>query len=198
MTLQEGEVIEAAARLEFDATEDVVNVYQMQLTSGGPVADADVLNDVVEYLEIAYTLILTLLSVLTTFRDIRVSNVTQQTVLGIVPWDTLSAGDATADALAPGVAGLVSFGTTIPRVSPRKYLGVFTEAHINASGLLGGGWNTQAANYAAQMLGEVVVDGHGYTYGYLSPKTDNFEAAVTALFTNVPAYQRRRKQGRGS
>ena len=198
MTTQPSDIIEAAARLEFDAVDDVVNVFQVRLASPVAITDQETLDDIVDYLELAYTLLVGFLSVLTTFRDIRVRNVTQDTVLGLVPWNTLSAGSAVSDALPPGVAALVNFTTGVPRVTPRKYIGVSTEAQLVDPGVFSDSFVIALGQFAAQMIGLVPVNGRLYEYGFLSPKTSAFQASLAATVTSIPAYQRRRKQGRGS
>jgi hypothetical protein len=80
----------------------------------------------------------------------------------------------------------------------RKYFGVFTEADIDANGTWGTGLVAAMVVVAGFLLAPLVAANGAYEYGYLSPKTSNFEVPTGAVVTDIPAYQRRRRQGRGS
>lgn len=198
MTIQIGDVLEASARMEFDDVDDQVNVYQFVLGTPGPLSDEQGVEDILTLLEALYTLWLTTMTLLTVFRDIRVTNVTQSEVLGTFPWPTLTNGLAGADALPPGNCGLVNFNTAVARVTPRKYMGSMTAASIEPDGTLTAGVVANLADVGTFLL-TVYVGAHGdWLYGYESPKAGTFVFPVSATVTDISAYQRRRKQGRGS
>jgi hypothetical protein len=92
----------------------------------------------------------------------------------------------------------VSLKTTIPRVILRKFSFPLAEDNVLNGGLLSGTAVTTMVNYGAALLAPHVVDFRTYEYGYLSPKTLAWEKPLSALTTNIPAYQRRRRQGVGS
>lgn len=198
MAVQTGDVIEAVAGMEFNQAEDVMNVFQFQYLGIPALDEADVLDDIVEILETVYTTVVAILAVITVFKDIRATNITQSVILGTTNWPTLVDGSAVGDTTPPGVAGLVNFATDVPRVAPRKYIGVMTESNVAATGLFAVAATNALSAFGAALLGVLSPTTGTYRYGYLSPKTGVFESVVSAVVTNVPAYQRRRKQGRGS
>jgi len=198
MTTHQYDVIEAAARWEYNAVEDVVNVFQFQKTDAGDISDSNTIDDILDLVEAVYTLLLGIITTIQVARDIRISNVSQNYVLSTEPWPSITAGTGTGDPLPPGVAGLVNFRTTVAKVNPRKYFGALTEANNAATGLITVAGTTALSNAGALLLTSMLGTYASWEYGYLSPKTSNFEQVQSYSVTNVPAYQRRRKQGRGS
>lgn len=198
MTVQQNDIIEASARLEYSGNEDAVNVYQFQYEDAPPLEDGLVVDDVIEILEAIYFLMIAAISAATTFRDIRIRNVTQDLLMGTFGWPVLTTGENLDGELPYGVAAMISFPTDIPRVTMRKYFPKMTEGNLIANGTWDAPLQAMLAAVGASMLTPYVINLHTYQYGYLSPKTVAFEAPVAAVITDVPAYQRRRKPGRGS
>lgn len=198
MTVNQFDVIEAAARMELNGTDDVLNVFQFQKANSTPASDASVVADILQILEVIYNLILAAQSTLLLYRDVRITNVTQVTLLGTVAWPTLVAGTNVSDLVPPGAAGLINFNTIISRVSPRKYFGGFTTDALDFNGTWDDPLLTNLVSISALLLLRWALGTSTFDYGYLSPKTLSFELPVGATLTDVPAYQRRRKQGRGS
>lgn len=198
MPTQQGDVIEASARMEFNGAEDVVNVFQYQLDSAPPVTEADTATDIINILEALYGLIVPIQTLLLTYRDIRLRNVTQGIVLGTFPWASLVSGAHPGDPVPPGVAALVNFSTSIARVSPRKYFGILTEASVDSDAT----WDIPTLVLLLGVGASLSLPAVGafgtWSYGYLSPKSEAFETPVASTIPAFPAYQRRRKQGRGS
>lgn len=198
MTIAADDVVEASARLEFDAIDDVVNVYQFRLASGGPLTDDEGVDDILEILEVLYTIILGAISTIELFRDIRLFNVTQQILLGLHAWPSLINGGAIADALPPGCAAVVNFSTIVPKVTLRKYFGVFTTGAMGEDGLFTGLTVASVAEAATYLLAPIAATNGLWVYGYISPKILGWVSPNGATNNNIPGYQRRRKQGRGS
>jgi len=198
MATVQDDVVEVVARMEFDGVEDVVNVYQFRLDSVSSVDEADVVDDMLDIMEALYTILKAMLPVIQVFRDIRVRNVTQGLLYGVHAWPTLTVGTGTGGPLPPGVGGLVSFPTNVSRVTMRKYWGGTTQDYLDGSGLLIAAGVTILTNAAAELIALHVEANGDWVYGYTSPKTLSFKEPVGALVTDIIAYQRRRKQGRGS
>lgn len=198
MAVQPGDILEASPRLEFNSVDDQVNVFQFQNESVSPLTDTQGINDVIEVLEVLYTILVPLISILTVFRDIRVRNVTQSVVYGVFPWPTLTAGTQVQPAIPLACAGLLNFSTGIARVTPRKYFGSLTTTSIDSQGNLTAGTLALIASVGATLLTSMVATNASWNYGYFSPKTLGWQQAVSVVATNIPAYQRRRKPGRGA
>lgn len=184
--------------MEFLGIDDQVNVYQFVLGTPGPLSDEEGVADILSIMEQIYELWKVSMTLLTLFRDIRVTNKTQSEVLGTFPWPTLEAGTGVADAMPPGNCGLINFNTPISRVTPRKYLGSLTVSQVDADGSLEAATTARLSTVAALLLDVFVETGGDWLYGYQSPKTGTFVFPQSATVTDISAYQRRRKQGRGS
>lgn len=198
MTVDIGDVLEVAARMEFNGVEDQVNVYQFALGTPGPITDTEAVDDLIALMEAVYTIWKATMVAITAFRDLRVRNVTKDEVLGVFPWPTLTVGDSAADALPPGNAGLINFNTDVARVTPRKYMGSLNVNTVDNDGTLIALQVTKLVEVADLLLDVWVgVDGD-WLYGYLSPKAGTFVFPNSATVSDITAYQRRRKQGRGS
>lgn len=198
MTIQFRDVLEVSARSEFQGVEDIVNVYQFENQTSPSVPDEDGVDDLITFLETVYTIWRGFQTILVLFRDLRVRNVTQNVQLGVFPWPTLSAGASASNALPPGNAGLINFTTSVSRVTPRKYMGGITSASLESDGALESATVAGLVSISALLLAPIIEASSSWLYGYLSPKTASFEVPVSATITDISAYQRRRKQGRGS
>lgn len=197
MAIQQGDVLEISPRMEFNGVEDVVNTYQFRYTDATPITDTQGINDLIGLMEAIYTLFLSTMTIIQFFRDIRVSNKTQSTVYGVFPWPTLTIGGDASDPVPPGVCVLSNFSTGVARVTPRKFWGVMCEDNIESDGTWHAGIVAIAAAASALMMNSAPSTTYNWDYGYLSSKTASFEVATGATGTDIPAYQRRRKQGRG-
>lgn len=198
MATQQNDILEAACRAEINGSDDIINTFQFRYEDAAPLSEANTITDMVAVLELIYVIIEALQSSFVLYKDIRLTNKTQDILLGTVPWDTVDQGTAIGDAVPPGVASYISFSTTIPNVRPSKYFGGFTVANLDQDGT----WDTalvaEMVDVADLLLAPLGVQGREYRYGYLSPKTLAFEIPVSAVTNDVGAYQRRRKPGRGS
>ena len=198
MTTNQNDVIEVSARCEFNGTEDVINVFEWQLTTPGPLTDAATVNDLEAITEDFYTLFLAFQSDSLLYRDLRFRNKTQDTVLGTYPWPTLIDGLVDGTDLPPGNCGVLNFNTTVARVTPRKFLGGLTTISLDTDGSLEATTVAQMALLIEYLLLIQDEAGGDWRYGVLSEKTSQFEFPVSGTATDISGYQRRRKQGRGS
>lgn len=198
MTVVQNDVLEVSARSEFGGVEDVVNVFQFRYESLLPLPNPDAIDDILEIMEILYTIINVSLTILQLFRDIRIANRTQNTLLGTFSWPTLTVGGNPLSPTAPGVAFLTSFNTDVPRVGMRKYWGVMTEGDFDNDGTYAATLVATGVVLIATMLPPIIATNGTWQYGNDSGKTLQFEVPTGGLATDIPAYQRRRKQGRGS
>lgn len=198
MTVATGDVLEVVAKMEFDDTEDVLNIYQFQNAGGVINSDNDAIDDILDILEDIYTPYLGAQGELYTYRAVKIRNITQGTLLGEFPWPSLTAGTNVSDALPPGVALVLNLGTVVARVVLRKYFGGFAEGSNEVDGTWGSALVAFGVATIALLTTEFAETNSTWLYGTLSPKTLGFETPVGGIVTNIPGYQRRRKQGRGS
>jgi ABC-type glycerol-3-phosphate transport system permease component len=175
-----------------------MNIFQFQYQDNEELTNGETVTDILTIVESIYALLVAALTTLPVFRDIRIANKTQGTILGTFGWPTLIAGTNADQPVAPGVCFLTSWNTPIPRVGMRKYWGVMTEANTDADGTWSAGLVAVGVTVAALLSGPLQGPVGGYFFGYLSPKTLGFEVPAGAVVTDIPAYQRRRRQGRGS
>jgi hypothetical protein len=184
--------------MEFDGVEDVVNVFQLQHTTGVAVTDAQAVADIGQFMDDLYVILEGILTILMIAREIKIFNKTQLILLGAYPFPTFNGGLQVLPPTAPGVAILSNFATGIPRVTPRKYWGVMTETSMDTQGQ----WEVPTlaviATANSLLLAEYIGVNSNWQYGYFSPKIAGFAQPNSAIVTSIPAYQRRRKQGRGS
>lgn len=199
MTVNTGDILVATAKAEFNGIDDMLNVYQFEMLTATPLTDQEAVGDIIEILESLYTLINGILSVLYLYRDITITNKTQNLLLGTFGWPTLVAGLATGDTTPPGVAGVISFSTSQPRRQLRKYIGGLSAASIEGAGVIEPVTLTNLSNFGTFLLATLV--GNVGTWAYTHENvllTPERIFPVSTLITNIPGYQRRRKQGRGS
>jgi hypothetical protein len=196
--VETGDILRLGALLDFEGVYDIVNVWHVKVTEGGGIDWATATLRIQSYLDMLYDEIKASLSEAVGTGAISVANVTQSTTLGSIPWSPTWAGTGAGDYTAPGVC-LFAWGRTLtPRVQIRKYFGVFPE------GALTDGVFITAPRVAVQALMDIHIEdtfiaagtnfqGVAYNRTLLTHKT-----AVSADTSAEPAYQRRRKRGRGS
>ena len=192
------DIVRLGCVLRLQDAYDIVNVWTVDILSGGGLAFGAASQDFQEWTADVYTYLTGYLSDLITAGSISVKNLTQNTVWGSMAWAGWSGGTKTDEATAPGVALLGWGRTTKSRKQLRKYFGVFTEGNLT-DGVWDGtirGAVTNAMTYAT--------DANVMTNGLeLQAKATTLPSLVTHVITSCttsgePAYQRRRKRGRGS
>lgn len=198
MTITQNDVLQVAARIETQEGDDVVNVFQFKYASVPTITDTQGIDDVIEFLEALYTIYRVVIPILSVFRDLWVRNMTTLTNYGVFPWATLVNGGAAGNDLPPGVASMISFPTGKSRVTLRKYLGNNAVSQMTLEGRWIAAHLVITANVAALMVVPYVATNGTWAYGYTSPIIPGWIAPDTALILDVPSYQRRRRQGRGS
>lgn len=199
MTVQDGDVIRATVIHDNATSGEQVNVYQYQLSTGSPVDNSIVLDDILDILEGVYNIVSNMINIANILREVNVFNLTQRIILGSGSLGTYSGGTGAGDQVPQGVAALAHFKTTVPRVVLSKYLPSMSIGTLGTDGTLTGSALTTLTAYASAMLSPDVFNGRTYEYGYLSPlPLVGWIEPVSAVARDIVAYQRRRKPGRGS
>lgn len=177
---------------------EIANVWHVRVLSGGGLGWADASEDMAEYAEDIYNFILGRLTDNQTTFQLTLANLTQVTTIGAFDWANPLQGGEAANNTAPGVCCLAWARTFRPRVQIRKYFGVFTEADIEDGVVVAALINDCVAALNRHVTSFTGVNGLevlGVAYNRALETTTDGQS-VTA--SPEPAYQRRRKRGRGS
>jgi hypothetical protein len=178
------------------------NVYNCLLGgSGGPYADQDVADDMLDWMDNIYT---NLTGAMSQDLSNRLCTTYLYDAVGL-DWDevgsAVSAMDhtGTAEYLPPGVAALILASTEDPDVQGRKYFGGFTEDQIT-DGFWAGPLLTSllatAADWIVPFIG--AASGASFFPGVWSVKNLLLEPLVDSFVVNgIANYQRRRRPGVG-
>jgi hypothetical protein len=198
MTTEQGDIVAVTYSGDIDSVDDVVMSFQGRLTSALGLDEDEVLADWSTIFSDLWDLIESLFNVLVVYRRVRAHNMTQDILLGESTFGTPRVGTALGDSLPNQVTIPVTFKTVVPRVMLRKLWGPAGEGHVDSDGTYGSGVLTNALAGGAFLLDPLVGTNGTWEYGYLSPKTLNFEIPISVLVTNVPGTLRKRRRGSGS
>lgn len=195
---ENNDVVSLSARMEYDAAHSIVNAWHFILDNGGPLQFSQITLAIQNYLDTIYGNLTDYISDLQLPVSIGVRNETQGTVFGSMSWGSWAGGVNAQDPLPLGVCCLAWARTYVPRVQLRKYFGVFTEQHL-ATGVWASALRTACDDalvyHIAQQTPDtgITITGVAYNRTLLSV---TYGQSVTT--TGEPAYQRRRRRGRGS
>lgn len=193
----DGDVLRITARMNLLSTGAVENVYTMRWNGLLSSEDGPVMTHVSTYLE-------DLVSDVTNFQpgdlkyiDVEGFNHTQSRPMPTVNWPTLTEGAGSGDYLPPGVSALAFFRTGLSRVIARKFLGPVLES-LNTNGFFTSAVLTSLSSFIGKMLSPDIslIDAGTLTPGVIS-KAGTFHALTDGTGSSSPAYQRRRRAGRG-
>lgn len=196
--VNDGDVLRVAGVMLLDNVHEITNVWHLLVNSGGPVSFATATPDIQEYMDLMFDDLDTRLCNNQEVSHLSVQNVTTDEVFGSIDWGVFAAGGSAADHVALGICVFAWGRTRKPRVQIRKYLGVFTETDI-----IDGVWqpallgdvNTMMALHITNqvMTAGLQLQGVAFNRG-----TKVHTLATSNESAAEPAYQRRRRRGRGS
>lgn len=193
-----GDIIRIGSGLIFDGLYDVVNVWHAltETTVGRTWAQLE--TAVQTWLEGIYTGLKAPLNDTIGTGSVSVANVTQATTLGSIPWSPTWAGVESGEQTAAGVCCFTWARTYKPRVQIRKYFGVFGEVNVTT-----GSWTSTVRNACEAALLYAITARSVESFTNFQAVAYNRDLATYQLGVSVdssaePAYQRRRKRGRGS
>lgn len=190
----DNDILRIAAKQRLQGQE-VMNVYHLFLTDGAP--DWQVADDCVGWVSTVHNYHAQMASDALTFTSIEVYNETAETFLGEYPYNALTDGNLSQDPLPNGVAGLITFPTALAKTRGRKFYAGLSEL-LTTQGLFVGIALTQLTNIAGfALLPYLGVFSGSYLVPGVRTSTGGFQVFTAALLSNIPAYQRRRKQGVG-
>jgi len=202
MTLAVGDILRVVAVLSWLDGDILQNVFNVKIDSGtGPFAVADVLDDMVDWLDNMYANFVAQMSDEINGSECRVYI---WDTVGL-DWDEVGIEAFTfnptgADEQLPrGTALLINAKSVDPDVNGKKYLGAHTEASVT-DGLFTAGEITRAAAFAVDWFTDFTgaASAAEFDPGIWSPTQEAFfSMGEVAIVPSIPAYQRRRKNGVG-
>lgn len=194
----EGDVVRLSNVYLYLNTDEQVNAFHVQLDGIPAATDADVLEDLAEFVENAYEALVGVMPTDVTHDRIEVKNVTTGAVFGSLPRiAALDGTENTSGPMPPQVTGLVVFPTLVSRVQGRIYLPSFAESANGDTGIETGARNAMDS-FAEELLDPFTgVNGTEIAYVVLrgngTPVLPSSYRVITRFRT-----QRRRTIGRGS
>lgn len=195
---ENGDIIRVAALMEYDGSDDVVNVYHIRFVEGGPSVWATMSVIIQAYMDNIMLTLDTELSTLMVAKELQVSNVSQTTVFGAIDWGDFAQGGGAGEVTAAGVCCFAFARTRKPRVQIRKYYSVFPQGSM-----VGGLWDQgvlDAVDDAMQYhIAEQTLSSTFHLQGVAwNRDLVTYEEGITVAVRSEPGYQRRRKRGVGS
>jgi hypothetical protein len=191
------DVLRVTAKLTGADSQAIQNVYQIRFLGLLGASDATTVTDVCDEMEVVYATIKALNPTSTKYVSIEIFNETQNYSLGEHPWPTFVQGNAAVDPSTPGSAYLIQLLTGFVKTYGRKFFGEMAVSYLTGGNVTAGGVTGLVAVGAlliATWVGST--SGANYEFGVVD-KTSAFRRFVEAVVRDVPAYQRRRRQGRG-
>lgn len=196
--VNQNDVVTVAVRAEDQGTEDVVNVYDMQMTSATGLTAGAALSDLEDWITLVYNIAKNIQSIYLLYRDFAAYNRTQGTVLGGASITVPANGAGTGSQLPSGNAMLLSFPTNVSRVVGRKYLGGIPSGLLDLDGTLNAATVTSLISIANTIRAPYTGTNGDWQYGVWRAATSQLVIPQSSVITDVVAYQRRRRAGRGS
>jgi len=174
------------------------NVYYFRYDGALLAGDLIVMTDCASFLDAAYADLNAGISADYTYTQVRGFNVTQNVPMPTVSWPAQTSGGGGNVSTAAGVAMLVLFRTGISRVFGRKYIGALISNDLDTDGMLTTSLVTLGTVFAANFLQSFTgpTSLAQFLPGIIS-STGQFWGFIESVVTNNPAYQRRRRKGRG-
>jgi len=198
MAITVGDIVRVAFRQTL-GVDDIVNVMHFEcVTVPGLGGDALAVDDLSEIAGDLWVPFASRVSGNQGAVDINVYNVTDDAPAGVGSFGAYGGGTAAGEDLPAPVAMLALFPTNVKRKVGRIYLGCLTEAS-QANGLWVSGAIADGEAFCDFLMTTLGgSNGYEFEYGIWSRSGGIFTRPTTRRIQPVPAYQLRRKPGRGS
>lgn len=199
MPVDENDVLRVSCRQVYAAISEVANVFHVDCLTNLSDDDQELGEDIAAWMSDCFNTVEALFPVDQDVNTIDIYNVTQDYPLGQFNWGAgYTGGTATGDPLPSGVAGLIIWNTNTKRMQGKTYLGVPME-----SLLTDGRWNATYLSAVTAFVDALMFPGatpSGSTFQFeIYSRTRGIVRHPTGFRTPlIPAYQKRRKFGRGS
>lgn len=177
--------------------QQILNVYHV--ISPSPTADSLLIDDVAAWLDEAYGYVNAFQDNGYGYSSIRVLNLSDDSEIGVVDWPGLVGGSVSgATGLPSGVAALITQPTSTLGSRGRKFIAGISETYQSDS-LWDPTFLTGLADMAAVISAPFIGLSSGNSWAPCVVSTGLIPRPITGYqVTNIPAYQRRRREGVGS
>lgn len=196
--IDNGDVLRIGCSWIYDDAYEIANVYHVLCTSGAGKDFADIIDDIQQYVDLLYAEMDVFLSTDMVVDRISVANVTQDLIFGSINYGLLAAGGMGGDPVAAGTCLLAWARTLKSRVQIRKYYGVCGEASLEAGAWKGDIQTAAYSDLADHISSQAMTDGLTMTGVAWNRALLTYTLATGVATAGEPAYQRRRRRGRGS
>lgn len=196
--VENGDILRIGAVMQLETAFEIANVFHVRVEDGGGVGYASAAQDISEYMDEIYSNITTYIHNTQLEDYLSLANITQDTTFGAFAWGTFTGGSESQDKTAPGVALFTWARTLKPRVQIRKYWGVFSEVNMTGGlwlSAIRGACQNAMTDHVNNFEGSNGLDVKGVAYNRTAG-TYTYGLAVST--SAEPAYQRRRRRGKGS
>ena len=198
MAVNEGDIVRADHRMLYQGTNELFNIYQLRLADGGPISDADALDD----LEAIFTALIALVRLMQAsgiVHDIvRFVNRTLNQDIGISIANVGVAGSIGQNTQPLQVAYGLTLNTTLLSVRGRKFIPGTTITGVPAGGTVSAGTIALLADVGDYLTDQHVVNGRTWEFGVTSVSTGIFRYFDSYGVSSTAVTQRRRRIGVGS
>ena len=199
-TLNNGGVLEVVLWATSTLVGELRLVFQLQLQANGPANAAQIATDLADYLlgfvsELAASVVEEV-----TFTGFSWNTLDDVVVSGFIPFASPVPGTQSTDPLPDAVAMLVYMNTGEAHRQLRKYLPGFAEASIGTNGLWNSATLTAVMDIEPYFMDTYnAISGRDWHYGHAKAGVGaSWVEPISFAITALPAYQRRRKRGRGA
>jgi len=198
MAIVQNNNLQVFAKMKYIGTETFGNVFTLHVDDTNAQSQANILDDIAEYVEGVYTPLIGAMVATLVFDEITIYNLTALISEPTIPWPTLTAGAvAGTDAVPEAVSAFMFARTGVKRAIGKKFFPGLTETNT-ASGLwvvgLVAALGTSLANWITPFTG---TNGVVLIPGVWQKAINNFEEFTEGVVRDLPGYQRRRKRGVG-
>lgn len=190
------DIIRCTAKMQEPATGAIQNVWHFRFNNIVPIADGLVALDVASIVDDIYNDLEGIILHTVEPVEMELFNVTTGSPMGVVPFDTFTAGAASGEGLPPACSALLTLTTGVAKVLGKKYIGILAESGQD-TGEIGSGIITALTTLGTLLIGSISVGATAiYTPGVID-QHGTFRPFNGFRVANRIAYQRRRKLGRG-
>lgn len=197
MPIADGDILRVTAKMVI-GEDDVQNVYHVQAAVTETPEDAPVLAVIGVRLDAAYGALVSSIASTVDFISIETWNLTQDELVGVTDWPTLTDGGNELDQIPQQCAALVLFNTATARSQGRKFLPPFGVNNVDPDGTIIAGTLANILSYANFMLATLVGVGWTGDFGNWNPVLVRFAEWTANQVRDIYATQRRRYIGSGS